>query len=96
VRFAGELTGPDVAATLAALSPPSDRPMKFDFTDAGEADARAVALLTDAIRAAARTRPVTLVSPPQMLAHNLYKLGEFRPGAKVTLVDPRVEEPYAG
>ena len=80
---------------MSSISNLDRRPLHLDFTEAADADARAVALLTDAIRRSARLGTTTLVAPPQLLAHNLYRLGELRPGGRIVLVDPREDEPYS-
>lgn len=57
-------------------------------------DSAAVATLVDLLRASRRGgAAVVLESPPQMLAHTLYKVGDL---AGIELIDPRQEEPYAG
>ena len=38
---------------------------------------------------------VTLIEPPQLLAHDLYRVGHLLPGTKLTLVRPRNEIGYA-
>ena len=55
--------------------------------------AQMVKLLRRNIDAGAR---VVLDTPPQTLAHTLYKIGLLEPGQGVAVENARTEEPYAG
>jgi hypothetical protein len=53
-------------------------------------DATLIGMLVDQIREAAmRTGKVQLLEPPQVLAHNLYRVGPLEGDATIQLVDPR-------
>lgn len=54
-----------------------------------------VAAMVSALRElAARAPALVLVGAPQLLAHNLYRVGALQGSRAVTLVEPREEEPY--
>lgn len=85
----------DVAALfleeLASLGR-SDAPVTIDMRDAELQDATLIGALVDQIRqAAARAGRVQLLEPPQVLAHNLYRVGALEGDSTIQLVDPRDE-----
>jgi anti-anti-sigma regulatory factor len=83
----------DVAALfleeLASLST-SDAPITIDMRQAELEDATLIGALVDQIRQAAlRSGRVQLLEPPQVLAHNLYRVGALEGDSTIQLVDPR-------
>ena len=83
----------DVAALfmeeLAGLSM-MDAPLTIDMREAKLEDATLIGALVDQIReAAARAGRVQLLEPPQVLAHNLYRVGALDGDSNIQLVDPR-------
>lgn len=99
LRFEGPVTGanePCLRSFQASrLAPPPAR-LTFDMTELDELDAAATAVLTSLIRELRRQCAVSLRSPPQTLAHTLYKTAALEGAGAVTIIDPREEEPYAG
>lgn len=76
------------------------REVSIDMTAVDEIDAIAVASLVNRIRDhLSQGARVSLIAPPQMLAHTLYKAGHLTPesGRDQVAIEPRrAEEPYAG
>lgn len=73
------------------------RPVSIDMGQVDAIDAASIAELCSLIRdRAARDHLTRIIAPPQMLAHTLYKVASLRDRQRVTLEDPRNEEPYAG
>ena len=70
-------------------------PIRLELELADPPTSHVLARLVDVLTALARTRSITLVAPPQMLAHTLYKAGRLRAG-RLTIEAERSEEPYAG
>ncbi|WP_145258112.1 STAS domain-containing protein [Planctomycetes bacterium Pan216] len=69
----------------------------LDMSGVEEMDAQSVAVMVTLLRRQLEAgSAVTLEAAPQMLAHTLYKAGELREGGRLSLVEPRTEEPYAG
>ncbi len=74
----------------------SDR-LSIDMRQVDSIDAASIAELCSLIRdRAERDRTTCLISPPQVLAHTLYKVASLRNQGRVILEEPRDEEPYAG
>lgn len=96
VTLSGEL---DLAATDAlAAAFPGDAAAGAVVLEMSELDvlegppvAAFVSLLRELARHATR---LTLVAAPQLLAHNLYRVGALQGRWAIVLVDPREEEPY--
>ena len=58
-------------------------------------DGVSVATVLNAIRnLLERTEKVIIIAAPQMLAHNLYRVGMLAADSRIELVDMREEEPY--
>lgn len=76
---------------------PGTGQLEIDMTGVDAIDSQAIAQLVDLLREciAGGARP-SLESPPQVLAHTLYKVGLLREQSPMTIRNPRVEEPYAG
>jgi anti-anti-sigma regulatory factor len=88
------LVGREVAALfteqLAGLGP-ADAPITLDLSEADLEDGVVTAALVDGLRqAASRAGSVQLLSPPQVLAHALYRVGALGSGT-IHLVEPRFE-----
>ena len=67
-----------------------DAPITIDMRETQLRDQTLIGMLVDQIReAAARTGRVQLLEPPQVLAHNLYRVGALDGDATIQLVDPR-------
>ncbi|MBI3654640.1 MAG: STAS domain-containing protein [Acidobacteria bacterium] len=94
----GELTQDHAAefqVALAALQAASDAAMIFDLFGFEVADGLAVATTINALRELLqRTGKVTLLGAPQMLAHNLYRVGMLEANSAIALIDMREDEPY--
>ncbi len=58
------------------------------------ADGLAAVAMVNLIRRIAATRPVTLCNAPQLLGHNLYRVGALAAGGMIALQALRDEEPY--
>jgi anti-anti-sigma regulatory factor len=69
-----------------------DAPVTIDMREAELEDATLIGALVDQIRqAAARAGRIQLLEPPQVLAHNLYRVGALEGDSTIQLVDPRDE-----
>lgn len=89
-----DLLDAEAVAQLEGLSG-GGGPLRLDLELADPPTSPVLARLVDVLTALAKTRAVTLVAPPQMLAHTLYKAGRLRSG-RLTIEAERTEEPYAG
>ncbi len=90
----------DIAALfveqLAALSQ-EDTPLTIDMSQADIDEAKIVAELVKRIReTAARIGSLTLLEPPQVLAHGLYRVGALGARSNIRLIEPREEIGTAG
>lgn len=71
--------------------------IRIDMSAVDQIDAAGVGQLMHLIRRQLESgRRVTLESPPQVLAHTLYKVGLLHGSRAVSVSNPRQEEPYAG
>jgi ABC-type transporter Mla MlaB component len=100
VWIAGEVAGSrcDCLAHFWDRHLPDDvAELKVDLTHVDEMDAQGVAVFVELLRRHLRggTR-VAIQSPPQTLAHVLYKSALIDGPGKIELRDQRSEEPYAG
>lgn len=67
--------------------------LELDLEEMDLADAAAVAVLVDGTRDLLdHFDNVRLLRAPQMLAHNLYRVGMLREGGRLGLIAPRQEE----
>ena len=67
----------------------------IELADVDTGDAHAMATFTALVQATLRGGShIVLRHPPQVLAHNLYRIG-LLDSPRMTLVDVRDEEPYA-
>lgn len=58
-------------------------------------DSEAIGAAIDAIRLLVqRTSTLTIAHAPHLLAHTLYRLGMLETGGRLSLFEPRQEEPY--
>lgn len=58
-------------------------------------DADGIAVAIEVIRQLLlRTPFLTIAHAPHLLAHTLYRLGILEPGGRLSLLEPRQEEPY--
>lgn len=73
------------------------RHVRVHLEDVDAVDAHGVAVFIGRVEQALRSgSKVVLVSPPQLVAHSLYKCGLLAPASGLTLEDLRQEEPYLG
>ncbi|MFO0945319.1 MAG: STAS domain-containing protein [Planctomycetota bacterium] len=78
------------------LAEPSQN-LYVDMSEVEEIDPIAVATMVTLLRRHVDAgASVLLESPPQMLAHTLYKTGMLESGNRIRIDSPRTEEPYAG
>lgn len=82
----------DFHAELAALRALPD-PLVVDLSGFDIADGLAAVAAVNAMRALAHGRRVVLRAAPQILAHNLYRVGDLEQGS-VQLEATREDEPY--
>lgn len=97
IRLAGELTAEE-GATLAQwfnTLPPQDASPKLELFDLEIVDGVAATHAVNIVRSLLhRYAEVTLEGAPQLLAHNLYRVGLLYDGAPLHLIATREEEPY--
>ena len=62
----------------------------FDVTD-GVGVATAINAIRHLLE---RTEKISIIAAPQILAHNLYRVGMLEADSRIELVDMREEEPY--
>ncbi len=78
---------------LARLSPPGGA-IAVELDAFEIADGLAAVAMVNLIRHIAATRHVTLCNAPQLLGHNLYRVGALAAGGMIELRALRDEEPY--
>jgi ABC-type transporter Mla MlaB component len=83
---------PAFAAEIAALQPMSG-PLLLELADFDIADGMAAVAAVNAVRHLARGRHLVLRAAPQLLAHNLYRVGDLE-GSSLVLEATREEEPF--
>ena len=91
----GELTREECArfaTEVAAVSPLPD-PLRLDLRSFDIADGMAMVAAVNAVRHLARGRRLILHGGPQILAHNLYRVGDLE-GGSLMLEATREDEPY--
>lgn len=80
------------AAEIAAL-PPLPPLLRLELSGLELADAMAVVVAVNAVRRLVRGRRLVLIGAPQLLAHNLYRIGGLEDG-RLRLEATREDEPY--
>jgi ABC-type transporter Mla MlaB component len=92
----GDLTASNAdefARCLLALNPDARGETALDLRGLDIDDGAAIAVAVNAIRQlCARTSKLILIGAPQMLCHNLYRIGLLA-GGLIELVDMRQDEP---
>lgn len=83
---------PAFAAEIAALQP-LPGPLLLELGGFDIADSMAAVAAVNAIRHLARGRRLVLRAAPQLLAHNLYRVGDLE-GGSLVLESMREDEPY--
>ena len=67
----------------------------LEFAGLDILDAEGVVAAVEAIRLLLqRTPALTISHAPHLLSHTLYRIGMLEAGGRLTLVEPRQEEPY--
>jgi hypothetical protein len=79
-------------AEIAAL-PLLPDPLRLDLSGFDISDGLAAVAAVDAMRGLARGRRLVLLGAPQLLAHNLYRVGDLE-GGSLVLEATRQDEPY--
>ena len=97
IGIEGELNQMNAAAfeqTLAALKINAEA-IALDMLEFDVDDGLAIATAINAIRhLLTQTRKVKLIAAPQILCHNLYRIGLLELGTAIELVAMREDEPY--
>ena len=92
----GDLTASnadEIARCLLALNPDARGEITLDLRGLDIDDGAAIAVAVNAIQQlCARTSKLILIGAPQMLCHNLYRIGLLA-GGHLELVDMRQDEP---
>jgi anti-anti-sigma regulatory factor len=92
----GDLTAGNAeqfARSLLALDPDARGEIRLDLRALDMDDGAAIAVAVNALRQlSARATKLTLIGAPQMLCHNLYRIGLLG-GSRLELVDMRQDEP---
>ena len=89
-----ELNASVFTTMVRALSFNADRPLTLDLSKLEIDDGIAVATCVNALRELrARTVRLVLRGAPQMLGHNLYRVGMLEGPAAIELLDMRLDEP---
>jgi ABC-type transporter Mla MlaB component len=92
----GELDAAGVAAFAAELAalPPMPGPLLLELSDFDIVDGVAAVAAVNVVRELARGRRLVLRAAPQLLAHNLYRVGDLE-GGRLVLEATREDEPSA-
>ena len=97
VKIEGELSlanADEFRRRLEAITVESDQEITLDLHGFDIEDGVALATTIDALRGLrSRAAGLVLTGAPQMLGHNLYRVGMLGGGDAVTLVDMRLDEP---
>lgn len=96
VLLNGELTSEDLPTIKEIRTNTYRWPrITIDFSEADVADGRAMAALTKLIKGLLdEGRDLDLVQPPQLVVHNLYRVG-YHPHASLRVHDMRMDEASA-
>ncbi len=87
----------DLEACLHRLGLLADQEIALDFSACDIEDGIAIVTCINALRhLQARAKRLTLVGAPQMLGHNLYRVGLLRGEGAIHLVDMRNDEADGG
>lgn len=84
---------PEFAAEIAAL-PLLPDPLRLELNGFDIAGGMAAVAAVNAVRLLAHGRHLVLHGAPQLLAHNLYRVGELK-GGNLVLEAMREDEPYS-
>jgi len=88
LRITGDIDR-DVAALLIEQLAALDEPVTIDLSEADIDDGRVIVMLVDALRRTKdRLGRLTLIGPPQVLAHTLYRTNDLD---AFDIVEPRQE-----
>jgi ABC-type transporter Mla MlaB component len=97
IRIAGELSGDGVdefERRMRFVQVEAGRAITLDLTGLDIEDSLAVACAINVLRdLCVRACGVVVLGAPQMLGHNLYRVGLLGGPRRVTLVDMRQDEP---
>jgi ABC-type transporter Mla MlaB component len=95
LTVSGELDEAGVPAFMAHMTalPPLPDPLRLELSDFDIADGMAAVAAVNAVRGLACGRHVVLCGAPQLLAHNLYRVGDLQ-GGSLVLEATREDEPY--
>lgn len=85
-------TIPSLMAAVDRLSLPLS--LSLELAEFDLADSAAAVAMVGLVRRLALGRRVTLCNAPQLLAHNLYRVGALGIDSSIVLRTPREEEPY--
>lgn len=98
LSVSGDLASDNAAAFEASLSAAvqaQSESLRLDLADLHIDDGLAVVFAVNALRKLrTRSRRLILVHAPQILAHNLYRVGMLEGEGAIELVDMREDEPY--
>ena len=95
--ISGELSGDHIAVFTQRLQqqPVLDRELSIEMHEFDVLDGVATTAAVDAVRALlARCTRLVLIGAPQVLAHNLYRVGMLEQGSDLQLRDTREDEAY--
>jgi hypothetical protein len=94
----GELSQGNAAAfqqTLASLNVKPDSKLAFDMFGFDVEDGVSVAIAVNALRdLLKRVSRLQLIGAPQILCHNIYRVGLLGSNTTIELTDMREDEPY--
>jgi hypothetical protein len=89
----GDLRLPDIHRLEVWLRQEPSREMILDLGSADVPDGSTMAALTSLVRRQLVHRPIVLREPPQLVVHNLYRVG-CHPHPQLRVVDMRSDEAY--
>jgi anti-anti-sigma regulatory factor len=93
----GDLTGENAAefeSQMREINSDLSRSIKLDFSALDIEDGLGIATAVNVLRELrSRTNHLAIVGAPQMLGHNLYRVGLLDGSSAIDLVDMREDEP---
>jgi anti-anti-sigma regulatory factor len=99
IKIEGELSEVNIAGferQLRSIASSTEQTVTLDLSELDIDDGIAVATVVNELRELrARSARLVLVGAPQILGHNLYRVGLLEGKHSIELIDMRSDEPYS-